>query len=331
MADPEAYLADFDGQLVILDEIQRLPDLFQNLRGIIDERRRAGQSTAQFLLLGSASMDLLRQSSESLAGRIAYLELGPFDALEADDIERLWLRGGFPDSYLASSGRSSARWRRDLIRTYLERDIPQLGPRIPAETLRRFWTMLAYAQGGLLNASVFARSLGVDSKTVATYLDLLVDLLLVRRLEPWSGNAKKRLMKSPKVYIRDSGLTHSLLQIEDRETLLGHPVAGGSWEGMVIESAIMAAPDGTQASFYRTSAGAECDLVLEIPGVGTWAIEVKRSTAPKAGKGFWIAADDVKADCRIIAYPGSDRYSGGDDIEIIPVVALTSALAALRN
>jgi len=201
MADPEAYLEDFEGKLVILDEVQRMPGLFQSLRGIIDERRRAGQGTGQFLLLGSASMDLLRQSSESLAGRIAYLELGSFDATEVDDIDRLWLRGGFPDSYLAKSDRASMRWRRDMIRTYLERDVPQFGPRIPAETLRRFWTMLAHAQGGLLNAAVFARSLGVDGKTVAGYLDLLVDLLLVRRLEPWSGNVKKRLVRAFCFYV----------------------------------------------------------------------------------------------------------------------------------
>ena len=329
LADPEAYLSEHADHLVILDEVQRMPDLFQNLRGLIDQGRRKGKRSGRFLLLGSASIELLRQSSESLAGRIAYTELGPFDALEVDDMNRLWLRGGFPDSYLASSDRASARWRRDLVRTYLERDIPQLGPRIAAETLRRFWTMLAHAQSGLLNASILARSLGVDGKTIASYLDLLVDLLLVRRLEPWHGNVKKRLVKSPRVYIRDSGLVHSLLQIEDRETLLGHPILGASWEGFVIENAIMTAPDGTKASFYRTSAGAECDLVLELPGGEVWAIEIKRNSAPKVSKGFWIATDDVKATRKFIVYPGDESYSAGNGVEVIGLQSLLEMLASL--
>ena len=329
LADPEAYLGEHVDHLVILDEVQRMPGLFQNLRGLIDQGRRKGKRSGRFLFLGSASIDLLRQSSESLAGRIAYTELGPFDALEVDDMNRLWLRGGFPDSYLASSDRASARWRRDLIRTYLERDIPQLGPRIAAETLRRFWTMLAHAQSGLLNASSLARSLGVDGKTIASYLDLLVDLLLVRRLEPWHGNVKKRLVKSPRVYIRDSGLVHSLLQIEDRETLLGHPILGASWEGFVIENAIMAAPDGTKTSFYRTSAGAECDLVLELPGGEVWAIEIKRNTAPKVSKGFWIATDDVKATRKFVIYPGDETYSAGNGVEVVALKSFLEMLTPL--
>lgn len=329
LADPEAYLSEHADHLVILDEVQRMPDLFQNLRGLIDQGRRKGKRSGRFLLLGSASIELLRQSSESLAGRIAYTELGPFDALEVDDMNRLWLRGGFPDSYLASSDRASARWRRDLVRTYLERDIPQLGPRIAAETLRRFWTMLAHAQSGLLNASILARSLGVDGKTIASYLDLLVDLLLVRRLEPWHGNVKKRLVKSPRVYIRDSGLVHSLLQIEDRETLLGHPILGASWEGFVIENAIMTAPDGTKASFYRTSAGAECDLVLELPDGEVWAVEIKRNSAPKVSKGFWIATDDVKAKRKLVVYPGDESYSAGNGVEVVGLQSFLEMLASL--
>lgn len=328
MADAAAYLGDHADHLVILDEVQRMPGLFQELRGLIDAGRRAGRRAGQFLLLGSASMDLLRQSSESLAGRIAYLELGPLGPDEVDDLDRLWLRGGFPDSYLAGSDRASLRWRRDLIRTYLERDIPQFGPRIPAETLRRFWTMLAHAQGGLLNASALARGLGVDGKTIMSYLDLLVDLLLVRRLPPWSGNSGKRLVKSPKVYIRDSGLTHALLGIGDREALLGHPVVGASWEGLVIEALVMAAPDGAQASFYRSSGGAECDLVLELPGGGVWAIEIKRSTAPKARKGFWNAAEDIGATRRVIVYPGTDIYRSEQGAEVMPVRAAFEALQA---
>ncbi|MEO1494898.1 MAG: ATP-binding protein, partial [Pseudomonadota bacterium] len=324
MADPEAYLAPLSDRLVILDEVQRMPGLFQSLRGLIDRGRRAGRRAGHFLLLGSASMDLLRQSSESLAGRIAYLELGPFGPREIPDIETLWLRGGFPDSVLAPDDAASLRWRRDLIRTYLERDIPQLGPRIAAETLRRFWTMLAHAQGGLLNASALARGLGVDGKTIGAYLDLMVDLLLVRRLEPWAGNVSKRLVKSPKVYIRDSGLVHALLGLETRDDILGHPIAGASWEGLVIENLIMAAPDGTRASFFRSAAGAECDLVLETPRTGTLAIEIKRSSTPKVSRGFWIAAEDVQADRRLVVYPGEDRWIGENGAEIL---SLADALA----
>ena len=266
--DPELYLADHEDKLVILDEVHRLPDLFQELRGIIDQGRERGLRTGRFLLLGSAAMDLLKQSGESLAGRIAYAELPPFDLLEVDaaDLDRLWLRGGFPESFLAGSDRSSLACRRNFIRTYLERDIPQLGPRIPAETLRRLWTMLAHVQGGLLNVANLARGLGVDVKTVGSYLDLLVDLLLVRRLPSWHRNVGKRLVKSPKIYVRDTGVCHALLQLETKEDLVGHPVVGASWEGFVIENLISVAPDGTEPCFYRTSAGAEIDLVLSLPG-----------------------------------------------------------------
>jgi predicted AAA+ superfamily ATPase len=267
LADPELYLAQHADKLVILDEIQRAPQLFQSLRGLIDKGRRRGQGRGRFLVPGSASMDLLRQSSESLAGRIRYLELGPLDAGEVEprQLDALWLRGGFPESLLAESDAVSLRWRSDFIRTYLERDIPQLGPRIPAETLRRLWTMLAHSQGELLNAASLARALAVDGKTVARCLDLLVDLLLVRRLAPWQGNVRKRLVKSPKVYVRDSGLVHALLGIADGEALLAYPVAGASWEGLAIESLIAAAPPGTQVYFFRTAAGAEIDLLIERP------------------------------------------------------------------
>lgn len=276
LSEPRLYLEQHADKLIILDEIHRAPQLFAELRGLIDQGRRSGRSTGRFLILGSASIDLLKQSSESLAGRIRYLELGPIDAGEVgrERLQALWLRGGFPESLLAASDAASLRWRRDFIRTYLERDIPQLGPRIPAETLRRFWTMLAHQQAGLLNAAALARALVVDGKTVARYLDLLVDLLLVRRLPPWQRNVGKRLVKSPKVYVRDSGLVHALLSISDHEALLAHPVAGASWEGLVIESLLAAAPTGTEASFYRTSAGAEIDLLLELPGQSKpWAIE----------------------------------------------------------
>jgi hypothetical protein len=281
LTDPEQYFADHEDDLVVLDELHRVPELFQTLRGVIDRGRRRERKAGRFLLLGSAAIDLLKQSGESLAGRISYLELAPFDALEvpAEGLDTLWVRGGFPSSFLADDDELSLKWRQDFIRTYLERDIPQFGPRIPAETLRRFWTMLAHNQAELLNAANLARGLGVDGKTVAGYLDLLVDLLLVRRLPAWHRNVGKRLVKSPKVYVRDTGIAHALLGLRHKEDVLGHPVAGQTWETLAIETLIVAAPEGAEASFYRTSAGAEIDLVLALPNRQLWAIEVKRSSA----------------------------------------------------
>jgi predicted AAA+ superfamily ATPase len=331
LADPELYLAQHADKLVILDEIQRTPQLFGSLRGLIDAGRRQGQGKGRFLLLGSASLDLLQRSSETLAGRIRYLELAPLDAGEvgAGRQAALWLRGGFPESLLAGSDAASLRWRTDFIRSYLERDIPLLGPRIPAETLRRLWTMLAHGQGGLLNAASLARALAVDGKTVASYLDLLVDLLLVRRLAPWHGNLRKRLVKSPKVYVRDSGLVHALLGIGDSEALLAHPVAGGSWEGMVIESLIAAAPNGTQAHFFRTAAGAEIDLLLTLPGQrGAWAIEIKRGSAPRVERGFHVACDDLRPERRLVVYSGSERFPLAANVEAVPLGELCAELAA---
>ena len=296
LSDPELYLSDHEDRLVILDEVHRVPDLFQSLRGLIDRGRRHGRRTGRFLLLGSASIDLLRQSGETLAGRIAYLELNPFDVLEigAGDHDALWVRGGFPDSFLAKDDGGSLSWRENFIRTYLERDVPQLGPRIPAETLRRFWMMLAHTQGGLFNAASLARGLGVDGKTIQAYLDLLVDLLLVRRLPPWRSNIGKRLVKSPKTYVRDSGIAHALLGIGSKEELVGHPVVGPSWEGFVIESLLSIAPERAGASFYRSSGGAEVDLVMELPGRDPWAIEIKRSLAPRPSRGFHSACEDIR-------------------------------------
>lgn len=321
LSEPELYLAGHEDKLVILDEVQRMPDLFRNLRGLIDRGRRKGLRAGRFLLLGSASIELLKQSGETLAGRIAYTELGPIDALEVlpADLDRLWVRGGFPDSFLAANDRASLRWRQDFIRAYLERDIPMLGPRIAAETLRRFWTMLAHRQSGLLNAAELARALGIDGKTVASYLDLLVDLLLVRRLEPWHSNAGKRLVKSPRVYVRDCGIVHALLGITALDDLLAHPVAGASWEGMVIETAHAAMPKGTQASFYRSGAGAEVDLVLTLPAGERWAIEVKRSLAPKVERGFHHACEDLRPQRRIVVYPGAERFPLADGIDALPL------------
>jgi predicted AAA+ superfamily ATPase len=330
LTEPELYLDQHSDKLVILDEVHRLPNLFQNLRGLIDRGRRTGKKTGRFLLLGSASLDLLKQSGETLAGRIAYLELHPIDGTEvpAEDMNTLWVRGGFPDSFLASSDRVSQRWRQDFIRTYLERDIPLLGPRIPAETLRRFWTMLAHHQSGLLNAADFARALGVDGKTVASYLDLLVDLLLVRRLEPWHSNIGKRLVKSPRIYVRDSGITHTLLGLSTQEELLGHPVAGASWEGFVIETLIAAAPVGTLNNFYRTAAGAEIDLLLTPPGDRPWAIEIKRSMTPKVEKGFYLACEDIEPARRIVVYPGTEIFPLKESVS---AMALKSAAQALLD
>lgn len=330
LTEPDLYLDEQVGKLVILDEVQQMPDLFRNLRGQIDMRRRKGARTGQFLLLGSASNVLLHQSAESLAGRVRYIEMPPLllDEVGKDRLNDLWLRGGFPDSFQADSDRDSLAWREDFLRTYLERDIPALGPRIPATTLRRFWTMLAHTQGGLLNAAALAEGLGVSGQTVGRYLDLLVDLMLARRLQPWHENAGKRLVKSPKVFVRDSGLVHALLGLGSLEGLLAHPVVGGSWEGFCIETLIAAAPTGTETFFYRTAAGAELDLVLRLPGDDIWAIEIKRTTAPKVSRGFHLAVDDIKADRKILVYAGEREVPAGGGLRAMP---LADAVDQLRN
>jgi predicted AAA+ superfamily ATPase len=330
LAEPELYLEDHADELLVLDGVQRLPDLFEVLRGAIDRGRRGGKRDGRFLLLGSAALELLAQSGESLAGRIAFAELTPFDVTEVGDenLDGLWVRGGFPESFLAPSDEVSLRWRRDFIRTYLERDIPQLGPRIPAETLRRFWTMLAHNQGNLLNAANIARGLGVSGVTVGNYLDLMVDLLLVRRLPPRLANVGKRLVRSPKVYVRDSGLLHALLGIADKEALLGHPVVGASWEGLVLENLIGLARERAQASFYRTSSGAEVDLVLSWGDGQEWAIEVKRTLAPKIERGLHSALADIEPERSFVVYPGEERYPLRGDVEAISLPALCSELSS---
>lgn len=330
LAQPELYLADHQDKLVILDEVHRAPGLFPVLRGLIDRARRGGRPASQYLLLGSASLDLLKQSGESLAGRIAYLELAPFNVLETCDLpaDTLWVRGGFPNSLLAVNSARSLRWRQDFIRTYLERDIPQFGPRIAAETLRRFWGMLAHHQGGLLNTAQFARSLGVDAKTAASYLDLLVDLLIVRRLPAWHANIGKRLVKSPKVYVRDSGLVHALLAIADKEALLAHPVVGQSWECFVIENLLVCAGDKAQGYFYRTSGGAEIDLLLAWPDGSLWAVEIKRSLSPKVERGFHAACADLLPVRKFVVYPGQERYRIASDIEAISLAELATEVSA---
>jgi uncharacterized protein len=330
LAEPELYFADHTNELVVLDEIQRAPGIFKTLRGVIDRGRREEKGIGRFLLLGSAAIDLLAQSSETLAGRVGLIELAPFDVMElgADRTDDLWIRGGFPPSFLATGAEASLRWRSDFIRTYLERDIPQLGPRVPAETLRRLWTMLAHNQGALLNAAHLARGLGVSGATVGHYLDLMVDLLLVRRLPPRLVNVGKRLVRSPKVYVRDSGLVHALLGLVDKEALLGHPVAGASWEGLVIENAITAAGDRAESSFYRTSGGAEIDLILSWRDGSEWAIEVKRSAAPRLERGIRSALADLQPERSFIVYPGSERFSLGPGTEAIGVAELCTEISS---
>ncbi|HJD60298.1 MAG TPA: ATP-binding protein [Rickettsia endosymbiont of Omalisus fontisbellaquei] len=329
--DPELFLREYEDRLVIFDEIHRFPELFQSLRSLIDQGRRNGKRTGRFLILGSASIDLLRQSSESLAGRIEYINLNPLDLSEIPEKENslipLWLRGGFPDSFLAENDIDSFVFRENFIQTYLERDVPQFGPRIPAETLERFWIMLAHNQGTILNASRLASGLSVTAPTITKYIDLLVDLLLVRRLNPFHSNIGKRLVKSPKIYIRDSGLTHALLGIETYNDLAGHPVVGASFEGFVIENILSVVPNRTKASFYRTRAGGEIDLLLELPNnQGLWAIEIKRGLAARPTKGFYTAIEDLKPDKAFVVYSEESQYPINKDVEAIGLYQLISIL-----
>jgi uncharacterized protein len=331
LSDPYAFLSMHSDKLVIVDEIQRSPDLFMVLRGLIDKNRRMGRKGDQFLLLGSASIDLLRQSSESLAGRISYIELYGFNVLEVpssepEDIHRLWLLGGFPESYLAKNDSISMDWLENLIRTYLERDVPQMGFRVPAVRLRRLWTMLAHLQGESVNFSKLGGNLGVDGKTIVSYIDILVDLLLVRRLEPWHANVKKRLIKSQHFYIRDSGILHRLLGVSNYNSLLSNPVLGKSWEGLVIENIFSVLPSQAEAYFYRTAAGAEIDLLLKLSSKELWAIEIKNSVAPKIKKGFHLACEDVSATQKFVVYSGTDEFPIGNGTVVIALKNLLTKL-----
>ena len=327
--EPVLFLDSVADRLLILDEIHRVPELFQTLRGVIDRGRREGNGVGRFLILGSASIDLLRQSGESLAGRISYLDLTPFSVDEVEDEpaarERLWFRGGFPMSYLAEDDKASLTWRKDFIRTYLERDVPAFGPRVPAITLERLWTMLAHRQGSLLNASALAHALETSPQSVTRYIDLLADLLLVRRLPPVHANVAKRLVKSPKVYIRDSGIVHALLGIPSLAALAGHPVVGRSWEGFAIETLVSALAWPSFASFYRTSAGAEVDLVIEHPGE-SWAIEIKRSMAKKVSRGFYSACDDLQPKRAYVVHAGDDRFPVSASAEAIGLRELAAEI-----
>lgn len=330
LTDPEAYLSLHSQRLVILDEVQHMPELFPVLRSLIDEGRRSGQGTGRFLLLGSATGELLRQSGESLAGRVAYLELPPLQMpeLPANQQNTLWLRGGFPNSLLASSDSKSLDWRQNLISTYLERELPSHGSRLPAQTLRRLWTMLAHLQGGLLDVSQLAKGLMIDAKTVHRYLDMLGDLMLLRKLPPWHSNLGKRLVKSPKVYVRDSGLLHALLGLDTHDALLAHPVVGNSWEGFVIETLLNAAPRRAPFGFYRSSNGAEIDLVIDAPGQGLIAIEVKKSPNAKPRRGFHSACEDLQPAHKFLVHSSADdeSYPVGDGVMAIGLRGLAHRL-----
>lgn len=331
LQDADSYLRSQQGKLVILDEIHRAPGVFEILRGIIDDNRQAGLRNGQFLLLGSAALDLMRQSSETLAGRVAYMDMGPLTVRETraanlPDAQR-WLRGGFPDSLLAANDRASLDWRRDFIRSYLERDVPMFAPRLPAHSVGRLWTMLAHNQGGVLNQSRIAAALAVSDPAINRYIDLLVDLQLVRRLQPWSGNLGKRLVKSPKVYVRDSGILHALLELQTMDQLLGHPVSGLSFEGHCIDNLIQAADASCVPYFYRTHVGAEIDLVLERGGRPEIAIEIKRSSTPSPERGFFQACDDLKIERRYVVYPGEESFGLQHGVQAIGLPAMMDLLS----
>lgn len=322
LTEPELYLEQHEDALVVIDEVQRVPELFPVLRALVDETRTPGR----FLILGSASPDLLRQASESLAGRIRYLELSPFTLDEVghvpDALRRLWLRGGFPASFLAESDAASLEWRSAFIRTFLERDVPSLGFSFSAERLRRFWQMVAHRHAQLWNASELARSLGVSAPTVNAYIDLLTGMFVTRRLEPLHANIGKRLVKSPKVYVRDSGLLHALLGLHDHDALHGHPVVGASWEGFLVEQ-IVSIGAVEDACFYRTAAGAELDLVVRRPAGRRTAFEMKYSAAPTLTRGFWNGLADLEIDSAYILYPGDEAYPLAERVHVQPAYGLS--------
>lgn len=330
LSEPEDYFERHKGKLIILDEVQRVPELFGILRGVIDRRRKEGFKKAQFVILGSASLELLKQS-ETLAGRIAYINLSGINVKEllATTIpqHQLWLRGGFPDSLLANSDDASLRWRLNFITTYLERDVPQFGPRIPSVTLRRLWTMLAHNHGGQLNIAQLGANLDLTGPTTKRYIELLEDLLLIRSIRPWFGNVGKRLVKAPKVYIRDSGLVHALLNLKTLDDVLSHPVVGASWEGFVIENIISCLPQGVTYWFYRTSAGAEIDLVVEKNNSNKFAIEIKRSLTPTVSKGFHLGCEDIEATHRFVVYPGGEKFLVGKGVYAISLLEVMDMLA----
>jgi len=327
--EPEFYLSEQKNKLIIIDEIQQKPELFSIIRALVDQNRKSGR----FLILGSSSPDLIKQSSESLAGRIVFHNLSTFliTELERDKktIDKLWIRGGFPDSFLAKDEEVSLAWRESFIKTYLERDIPNFGIKIPSIQLRRFWMMLAHSHGSLWNASKIASALGVSAPTAKYYLDILEETFIVRNLPPFYSNVKKRLVKSPKIYIRDSGLLHNLFEIENKEELLGHPAAGHSWEGFVVEQVINVLPKKYTFYFYRTSSGAEVDLVIVKGDKPVLCIEVKLSLSPLPTQGFFNSMIDLHCNNGIIIYPGSDTYSIKNSVKVMPISKLSEYLTMM--
>lgn len=324
LSEPSIFFARLRDRLVVLDEVQNVPEIFSVLRPEIDAARNPGR----FLLLGSASGKLLRQSSQSLAGRVGYLELTPFRVGEvpADlaGLQKLWLRGGFPLSYTAPDDAQSYIWRDDFIGSFLQRDLPQLGVSVPSETLYRFWRMLAHLHGQLFNASQIGGALGsIAHTTVARYLDIMIDTMMVRRLEPHFVNIGKRLIKAPKIYLRDSGLLHALLNIRDVVELQGHPASGASWEGFVLEQIVAYAPAGADITFYRTAAGAELDVLVS-HGRHRIGFEIKFSVAPKPARGFWQAIEDTKVGRAYVVAPVENAYPLAAKVEVIPVRDLST-------
>lgn len=328
MQNPKLFCKQHKDELIIFDEIQNTPELFPVLRGVIDKRRREGRDSGQFLLLGSASLELVKQAGKRLAGRVAYLDMTPLHALEVgkENVEKLWTRGGFPQSYLAASDEDSFRKRKYLIRSYLEKDIPFFDRSVPQETMQRLWLMLAHLQGQPFNASAIADNLGIDYRKVIAYTDLLVDLMLVRRLQPFHINIGKRLVKTPLLYIRDSGLLHALLTIQNWDTLITHPISGSSWEGFVIENLMAVAPDYVIPYFYRTSSGAEMDLVLLFPDQSKLAIEIKRSPRPKLSKGFYSSQKDIQPKHSYIVTPEEKAFPIDEQTKQIGLYELMTQL-----
>lgn len=331
LVEPELFFEDHFGKLVILDEIHHVPGLFPILRGMIDRQRRQGFKVGQYLLLGSASIGVLKQSGETLAGRVRYLELSPLNITEVADVTpaTIWLRGGFPESLLASDDTNSFNWREDFIRSYLERDIPQFAPRVSSQILHSFWTMLAHQQATMLNVAQLARNLSIDTKTAMSYINILCDLLLVRKLQPWHNNLGKRLVRTPKTYIRDTGLAHALLSIESNITLAGHPCVGASWEAFCIETICQQLAPNAKTYFYRTNAGAEIDLLIESPKGKLWAVEMKRSATPKLERGFHNACADVNPERKFVVYPGTDTYRMSEGITAISLPNFCQELTTL--
>ena len=314
LQNPELVLGQLTG-LIVMDEIQRMPELFNVLRVLVDR----SENRTQYLILGSASPALIRQASETLAGRIEFVELSGLDISDVgmEDWSRLWVRGGFPRAYLAASDDDSQAWREGYVRTFLERDIPQLGITIPATAMRRFWTMLAHYHGQILNTSELARSMGVSDKTARSYLDILTGTFMVRQLQPWFENIGKRQVKSPKIYLRDSGLLHHLLSLTDLHSLLGHPKVGASWEGYVLEQ-VQQVVRPAEIYFWATHGGAELDFFFMHDG-RRFGIEVKYNEAPKVTKSMRIALDDLGLDYLWVIYPGEHSYPVDDRITVCPL------------